>query len=316
MKKLTDIIEAAGLHPDALHVSHVKVDGQTKYKVKAVGKNLADGIKVGEHLTDSHLDDASEMGAKIKHIKEDVEQVDEKYNDKQKAMKVGAQVGYDSPSGDREPKADFIKGQAAGGAKLTGRAKSAADLLQKSGLKSAFNKGVKAGGDTKKKEVADTVSSYMKRNEEVEQIDEIGDTAKGRRALGQYILKATDSRDSNRAAAAYSTGPEYDKQIKTISKRAAGVGGVVKRLTKEDVEPEADMNILVQLRKPIDILEHGTQGGADITFGNGQKVFVEGAVAQKLVESMERIKPEDRLKVAEFLYQSHDNLMAVYSRLK
>lgn len=312
MKKLTDIIEAAGLHPDALHVSPVKVDGKTKYHVKAVGKNLADGIKVGEHLTDTHLDDASEMGAKIKHIKEDVEQ-----------------------------------------------------------------------------------------------IDEIGDTAKGRKALGQYILKATDSRDSNRAASAYSTGPEYDKQIKTISKRASGVAGVVKRLTKEEVElqegaeahaqfqqyhndsskllkgiggalskhydnvtnkkgwnngeanwnhvaeikgahrqlqdlhdailqvgeyhkpntstkigvreevePEADMNILVQLRKPIDILEHGTQGGADITFGDGQKVFVEGAVAQKLVESMEKIKPEDRVKVAEFLYQSHDNMMAVYARLK
>jgi hypothetical protein len=158
MKTLTQIMEAtAKLHPDALHVSPVKVDGKTKYHVKAVGKNLADGIKVGEHLTDTHLDDASEMGAKIKHIKE--EQV-------------------------------------------------------------------------------------------------------------------------------------------------------------EAVEPEADMNILVQLRKPIDILEHGTQGGADITFGDGQKVFVEGTVAQKLVEAIEAIKPEDRATVNEFLYQSHDNLMAVYARLK
>lgn len=160
MKSLKDILETTTpkLHPNALHVSPIKVNGQTKYKVKAVGKNFADGIKVGEHLTDTHLDDCTEMGCKIKHIKEDVEQI--------------------------------------------------------------------------------------------------------------------------------------------------------------DVEPEADMNILVQLRKPIDILEHGTQGGADVTFGDGQKVFVEGAVAKKLVESMEKIKPEDRLKVAEFLYQSHDNMMAVYGRLK
>ena len=42
----------------------------------AVGKHLADGIKVGEHLSDSELDDATEMGAKIKMVKEDT--LDEK----------------------------------------------------------------------------------------------------------------------------------------------------------------------------------------------------------------------------------------------
>ena len=54
------------VHPDALHVSPA---GGGKYKVHAVGKNFADGIKVGEHLTDTHLDDFAEMGGKIKHIK-------------------------------------------------------------------------------------------------------------------------------------------------------------------------------------------------------------------------------------------------------
>jgi hypothetical protein len=54
------------VHPMALHVSHA---GGGKYKVHAVGSHLGDGIKVGEHLTDTHLDDAAEMGAKIKHIK-------------------------------------------------------------------------------------------------------------------------------------------------------------------------------------------------------------------------------------------------------
>lgn len=71
MKTLKQITEASKIHPDALHVSPVKVDGKTKYQVKAVGKNFSDGIKVGEHLTDSHLDDATEMGAKIKHMKEE-----------------------------------------------------------------------------------------------------------------------------------------------------------------------------------------------------------------------------------------------------
>jgi hypothetical protein len=58
------------IHPDALHVKPVTVNGQTKYKVHAVGSNFSDGIKPGEHLSDTELDDFSEMGGKIKHIKE------------------------------------------------------------------------------------------------------------------------------------------------------------------------------------------------------------------------------------------------------
>ena len=48
-----------------LHVQPVKTESGTKYKVLAVGKNFADGIKTGEHLSDTELDDASEIGAKI-----------------------------------------------------------------------------------------------------------------------------------------------------------------------------------------------------------------------------------------------------------
>ena len=65
-------VEEAAVHPDALHVKPVEMDGQTKYKVHAVGKNYSDGIKVGEHLSDSELDDFSEMGGRIKHMKEQV----------------------------------------------------------------------------------------------------------------------------------------------------------------------------------------------------------------------------------------------------
>jgi hypothetical protein len=54
------------VHPNALHVQHV---GGGKYKVHAVGKNFADGIKTGEHLNDSELDDFAEMGGKVKHVK-------------------------------------------------------------------------------------------------------------------------------------------------------------------------------------------------------------------------------------------------------
>jgi hypothetical protein len=65
-------MEASGknVHPDALHVSPVKVEGKTKYKVQAVGKNFSHGVKVGEHLSDSELDDFSDMGGKVKHVKQ------------------------------------------------------------------------------------------------------------------------------------------------------------------------------------------------------------------------------------------------------
>lgn len=61
-----ELVEAAAVHPKAIHVSDA---GGGKYKVHAVGKEFAHGIKVGEHLTDTHLDDFSEMGGKIKMVK-------------------------------------------------------------------------------------------------------------------------------------------------------------------------------------------------------------------------------------------------------
>jgi len=244
MKKLTDIIEATKeMHPDGLHVTPVKMDGKTHYKVKAVGKNLADGIKVGEHLTDTHLDDAAEMGAKIKHIKEEV------INEGAEAHAQFQQYHNDS--------AKLLKG--IGGA----LSKHYDNVTNKKGWN---------GGEANWNHVAEVKGAHRQLQDLHDAILQVG---------------------------------EYHKPMTSTK---VGV--------KEEVEPEADMNILVQLRKPIDILEHGTQGGADITFGDGQKVFVEGETAKKLVESMEKIKPEDRVKVAEFLYQSHDNLMAVYARLK
>ena len=65
-----DLDEAAGKVGDNhIHVQPVKKDGKTMYHVHAVGKNFADGIKAGEHLSDTDLDDVSEMGGKIKHVK-------------------------------------------------------------------------------------------------------------------------------------------------------------------------------------------------------------------------------------------------------
>jgi len=57
-------VEATG--PNHLHVSDA---GNNKYKVHSVGSNFSNGIKVGEHLTDTHLDDFTDMGGKITHVK-------------------------------------------------------------------------------------------------------------------------------------------------------------------------------------------------------------------------------------------------------
>lgn len=66
--------------PEAMEM-HLKPHGTdgTKYKVHAVGKKLAahGGIKVGEVLNDTEVDDARESGVRVKHVKEDVEDVEE-----------------------------------------------------------------------------------------------------------------------------------------------------------------------------------------------------------------------------------------------
>ena len=55
---------------DTIHVKPVKKNGKTVYQVHKVGKNFSDHVQKGEHLSDTELDDFSEMGGKIKHIKE------------------------------------------------------------------------------------------------------------------------------------------------------------------------------------------------------------------------------------------------------
>lgn len=64
----TELAEEA-IKPASSNHIHVQRVENNKYKVHAVGKNFADGIKVGEHLSDSELDDFQEMGGKIKHVK-------------------------------------------------------------------------------------------------------------------------------------------------------------------------------------------------------------------------------------------------------
>ena len=68
--KSEDLLEAMEMH--------LKPHGTagTHYKVHAVGKKLAahGGIKVGERLSDTEVDDARESGIRVRHMKEDTEE--------------------------------------------------------------------------------------------------------------------------------------------------------------------------------------------------------------------------------------------------
>lgn len=207
MKKLREIVEATkSLHPMALHVKPTMVNGQQKYKVHAVGKDLADGIKHGEHLSDSELDDAHEMGAKIKHVKESVDE----------AMSHQAKTTMK-------------------------HIPNASPALKKAA------KDIKPG-----------IAGYR---------DRIA------------MLKA---------------------------------GGV-----KEDKSygPEADKNITVQLKKAMDMMEHGEKPGSFVEFADGEKHFVEGFVAHQILEAMEQMKPDLRSRAQSAVFQSFNHLMAAHQLL-
>jgi len=207
MKKLREIVEATkSLHPMALHVKPVMVNGQQKYKVHAVGKDLADGIQHGEHLSDSELDDAHEMGAKVKHVKESVDEAMS-----HQAKTTMKHIPNASPA----------------------MKKAAKDI--KPGIKG----------------YADRIA----------------------------MLKA---------------------------------GGVKE---EADFGPEADKNITVQLKKAMDMMEHGEKSGSEIEFADGQKYFVEGVVAHKILVAMEQMKPEVRAQAQNAVYQSFAHLMAAHQML-
>ena len=234
MKKLREIVEATkSLHPMALHVKPVMVNGQQKYKVHAVGKDLADGIKHGEHLSDSELDDAHEMGAKVKHVKEEVEQLDE--------------IG-DTPAG------------------------------------------------------MEKVKAYR--------------AAVGRQAnkTGEYDTRNPDKKSNPFDARTAGHSP------KKQAMRIAGAAKAKKietgtRYEEADFGPEADKNITVQLKKAMDMMEHGEKSGSEIEFADGQKYFVEGVVAHKVLVAMEQMKPEIRAQAQNAVYQSFAHLMAAHQML-
>ncbi len=154
--KLAEAV-AAG-HPPVKHNElHVSDAGSGKYKVHAVGKKFSSGIKVGEHLTDTHLDDFAEMGGKVKMMK--------------KAMKEDISEGK-FPS--KTPSDNELH-------KTLGPTKNRSQGVQ------ALMKTHNMSRTKAKKHISRLMSILAK--EEVEQVDELS-----RKTLGSYVAKASDAR--------------------------------------------------------------------------------------------------------------------------
>lgn len=80
---------------------------------------------------------------------------------------------------------------------------------------------------------------FSKTNEEVEQIDEVGDTARGRKALASYTKKAAPQilGYAHSGGSASSKGKEEGPRLTNkAARRMMGVIGAAKRLAKEEIE--------------------------------------------------------------------------------
>jgi len=87
-----------------------------------------------------------------------------------------------------------------------------------------------------------------------------------------------------------------------------------------DRGPEPDQNIHQQLKRAADTKHeevkgkegYKTKGGAHVTFANGEKHFVHADHAHKVLSALDKLKPADRSKMHDHIYQSHSNFQAVH----
>jgi len=288
------------------------VNGQQKYHVHAVGKDLADGINHGEHLSDSELDDAHEMGAKVKHVKEDVNEgkMAELDHDLENMKDKDFETHYGEPKSaykpakkpSAEPKPSNVKEAESHQAKTTMKhIPNASPALKKAakdikpgiaGIRDRFDM-LRAGG-VKRDEAynPNSVAAQHRRSIEASVEKHLKDKASGGDKAAQTRLDAL-AKQKERMRNDFNRRMEEEK----------------------DFGPEADKNITVQLKKAMDMMEHGEKTGSDVEFADGQQHFVEGVIAHKVLVAMEQMKPEVRAQAQNAVYQSFAHLMAAHQML-
>jgi len=161
---------------------HVVDDGVGRYKVRAVGSNHAHDIKVGEHLTNKHLDDFHDKGVRV--------MIHDYFDDSAERLKH-KQVG----EAKKESKKDFDDRQKRLAAASSETAKDPERLKKLSKIP-----GYTAAMDLAKKTT----------KEEVEQIDEIGNTPAGQKALQAVNARGTKAMDTwnKKPESGYSSVPK------------------------------------------------------------------------------------------------------------
>jgi hypothetical protein len=176
---------------------HVVDDGVGRYKVRAVGSNHAHDIKVGEHLTNKHLDDFHDKGVRVMihdYFDDSAERLKHKQVDEAK----------------KESKKDFDDRQKRLAAASSETAKDPERLKKLSKIP-----GYTAAMDLAKKTT----------KEEVEQIDEIGNTPAGQKALQAVNARGTKAMDT------WNKKPEsgYTKAPKKTIRQFAGAMNAARR---------------------------------------------------------------------------------------
>lgn len=142
---------------------------------------------------------------------------------------------------------------------------------------------------------------------------------------GESAVKAAKEHEAEMGKQGYEVHKRKMMEEKTLSELLDEARGrprknpapVAKKSNDEDEDdygpdtgPEADQNIQVHLKKSID-----SEGEHHVKFADGSSHKVPAHVAHKVLSGLQKLKPADRAKAQEHVYQSHKNLMQVHKML-
>jgi hypothetical protein len=316
------------------HELHVAPHKDGGYVVKAVGKKFAEGIKVGERLTDTHLDDATEMGAKIKNVKEEAEMTEQEaadlaayiaeemqfveevleegknsvtpvtsykyktrtYSDKSMLAHAMAQDWTDRRAFDHHgEKPNPFRHSFRKSGKL---AKSYEKANDGSGSDKKINAAIKTGDAFHNKAHRRIMKVLTKEGVELEMLENEVDL------LFAEGLDTTDIK-------VFENGVEMN-WLEEMAKRGRPRKNPLPA-GAEDMGPEADHHIIMQLRKAENMDDKG--GKKDVEFKDGKKVVVPSHVAKTILAFHEKLKPESKSHLQDMIGKSHKHLMDVHAAL-
>jgi hypothetical protein len=226
--------------PGASEIKYKDANEETLPKKSC--NNTMEGTNCPMHGLKECMSENKKNMLKEKGMKEEVKQIDKAYkmtyakfgSDKGKLTKTIKHTSIKFPEGETPKTPERIKN-------LVSNSPEHKELKSKGYRLTHYGEHAK---DTSHEKVHGNKPVY----ESIEQIDEIGDTLKGKKVLGSYINKSAMSATSAayNAGTTKSFGPNAKAHLKKERKRKAGIAQAVTRLTKEsagqeDVDYEGEM---------------------------------------------------------------------------